>query len=149
MFYQVNGGTVMNVKFENTRLESSGDKGNNVGIVGTCLGGYFRDIVISKHTAKGYQATAGLIGLVSENTKPIYISRVYIDGQSNILGTSTRTAGIIGRIYHNDGEAKGVKTSEVHITDCHVSANIEGGGDGVSGIVGECDSNGNIIEQSE
>ena len=149
VFYQVNGGTVMNVKFENTRLESSGDKGNNVGIVGTCLGGYFRDIVISKHTAKGYQATAGLIGLVSENTKPIYISRVYIDGQSNILGTSTRTAGIIGRIYHNDGEAKGVKTSEVHITDCHVSANIEGGGDGVSGIVGECDSNGNIIEQSE
>lgn len=134
VFANVTGGTVMNVKFSNIKLTNTK---NNVGIVGMCNGGYFSNIVLSGVSAKGNQCTAGLIGIIREASFATYISQVYVDETCDMTGSSTRTAGLIGRIYRN-----GNGTAEVYVTDCLVRAKAEGTGTGVAGFVGEMDANG-------
>lgn len=146
LFYTVSGGTVMNIKFENIKLTNST---NYVGIVGICYGGYFHNIVLTKVVNKGTtnaaQCISGLIGVILQSNLATYISQVNVDSTCEITGLTTRTAGLIGRVYCETATG----TAEVYISDCIVSAKIEGTGTGVGGFIGEMDSNSCVSSNDE
>lgn len=122
VFYAVNGGTIMNIKFDNITLKSTGDKnGQKVGIVGTCYGGYFYNIQITNIDAYGTQRVAALIGQLNEGTAT-NIERVSVsnaEGSEKQLYASGGSVGaLVGLIQLSSGTSTN-RVIEVNISDCY------------------------------
>lgn len=125
VFYQVKGGTIMNVKFENIDLEGY----RVVAIVGTCYGGYFYNIAMKNINASGNQRVAALIGTVGETESvPVYIDQVSltndITNNTTCLIKATendsRSGGLIGLVQCEKNDDIG---SQIYISNCAVVTN--------------------------
>ncbi len=105
VFYKVNGGTIMNIKFVNTNISSTGQK---VGLVSECNGGYFYNIqLIGHNVSSSNQRVGGLIGFVMQDTDVnninayVFIEQVAVDNSDEkyadyMITGQQRTGGIIG-----------------------------------------------------
>ncbi len=156
----VEGGTLMNIKFDNIKINAAGDE---AGLVSTVKGGYFHNIAITKllvNNTNG-QRTGGLIAHVYEGATPTEVSQVSlinplpkldaageIDAAANgtdelyyIFGSGNRAGGIIGFVQTNNPM---VNSCVISISDCYVSSYIKCGGYSVSSIVGEYNENGQM-----
>lgn len=154
IFYDVVGGTIMNVKFDNIQLTGK----QRTGIVSSAHGGYFYNIAITNLLAYGNdQRTGGLIAHVYEGATPTEVSQVSIinpmpeynattgaldaskAGQYYIYGTGNRVAGIIGFIQ---GRNPITNNMVISVRDCYVESYIFCGGYSISAMVGEYNENG-------
>lgn len=136
IFRGVDGGTIMNVKFEEITLESNY---RSVALVGQCNGGYFYNIAMKNIALKGSQRVAGLIGNLNETpVVPVSIEQVSIDNDSSHKfvasgETDSRVGGLIGLIQC-EGTADSIG-SQVYIDNCFVHTDFEVAS-GVGGMVG-------------
>ena len=166
VFAQVNGGTIMNIKFDNISIvNNSTASTNRTGIVARNFGGYYHNIAITNLYVKGTTRVGGLIGQVYEGATPTEISQVSLinpvpelnaDGTINtqadgynadelyyITGNGNRVAGLVGFIQTNN-PIKGGGLS-VKIYDCYVESYIQQtSGSAISNIVAEYDENGQL-----
>ncbi len=125
VFYQVKGGTIMNVKFENIDLEGY----RVVAVVGTCYGGYFYNIAMKNINASGDQRVAALIGTVGETESvPVYIDQVSLTNDVSAETTclikatynDSRSGGLIGLVQCEKDDNIG---SQIYISNCAVVTN--------------------------
>ena len=159
LFYDVVGGTIMNIKFDNIQLTGK----QRTAIASSVHGGYFYNIAITNLYVYGNdQRTGGLIAHVYEGATPTEVSQVSIinpipvltasgeiDTQAAennkqlyyIYGSGNRAAGIIGFI-----QTKNPMTDNcvVYVKDCYVESYIKSTGYSVSSIVGEYNENGQM-----
>ena len=123
IFYEVDGGSIMNVKFDNITLKSTGDtNGQKAGIIGTCYGGYFYNIQITNIEIRSTQRSGALIAQLNQGSDT-YIERVSVvntDDTKRIEGLSS--GGIIGLIQIPSGAE--IRQIHVYIKDCHTHAQI-------------------------
>lgn len=143
LFNKVEGGTIMNIKFDNINLDASnGGAGNpfkQVGIVSRCYGGYFYNIQITDINVSGGQAVGALIGQLYENA-PSYIEKVSVtnsDDTKSLYGPGNSVGGIIGLIQANADPVK--DELRVYISDCYTNLKI-GDTRYCGGIVGRYDT---------
>ena len=129
IFYKINGGTIMNVKFDNLSINYSGAD-NKVGFVIECLGGDFYNIAFTNYSvSSSVQRVGGLIGHVGDSKGEgcdLTISQVSIvnDADHKISG-SQRVGGLIGFVQaygHN-----------INIDNCYVVSEIEASTTGEGG----------------
>ena len=160
IFNTITGGTIMNIKFNNIKLEGA----QRTAIVARSNGGYFHNIAITNLMVKGTsQRTAGLIGQVFEGATPTEISQLSLvnpmpvlndDGTIDttaeenkgqlyyITGNGNRVGGLIGLIQTNNPIRNNL---EIRISDCYVSSYIQQtSGSAISNIVAEYDENGQL-----
>ena len=156
LFSQVDGGTIMNIKFDKIVIDG---KDEVTGLVARSYGGYFHNIQITNIRVIGAkQRVGGLIAQVYDGATPTEVSQVSIvnplptltatgeiDTSANegelyyISADGNRAAGIIGFIQGNNP----IKNSIiVHVSDCYVESYIKSSGYSVSSIVGEYNENG-------
>lgn len=144
IFSKVEGGSIMNIKFDNITLDGknhvdSSKPFKQVGIVARSYGGYFYNIQITNIDARGGQSVGGLIGQIYENA-PTYVERVSVansDKTRLIDGPGNSVGGIVGLIQTNADPV--VSKFIVGFKDCYT--NLEVGHYRYSGgIVGRFDS---------
>ena len=161
VFARVEGGTIMNIKFDNIILSGS----QRTGIVARTAGGYFHNIAITNIMIKATsERTGGLIGQAFEGATPTEISQVSLinpipvlkaDGTIDtaaeknegqlyyITGNANRVGGIIGLIQPNNPIKGG--SLIIRISDCYVESYIQQtSGSAISNIVAEYDENGQL-----
>lgn len=124
VFYQLYGGTIVNVNFSDIKLNGK----QNVGIIGSAYSGYVANVRITNIDVKGVQRISALIGRAYEQIgAPLVIDRVSVINTDKTLtiegnGSSSRAAGILGFMQTNR-EPKSDKV-EVRISNCFVDAVI-------------------------
>lgn len=144
VFYKINGGTVVNINFENINLSGY----SKVGIFGQAANGYFENIKLRNiGIFASFQRAAALIGQVDyQNSTPLVIKRVSLINDDNVkIETKQRVAGIIGfsQIGSSSSPAAG-DFVDIRISDCYVDAIIDGSDTGqAGGIYGTFDSENN------
>lgn len=141
IFYRLDGGSVMNINFENIALEGN----NDVGIFGQAYSGYLANIGMKNIRAKGEERVGGLIGHAYEITgTPLIIDNVSLintDSEAVIFGTSKRAGGIIGFIQTNSGDSLKSHKVDVRISNCYVNAVIgDAAAEQFGGIIGDYDT---------
>lgn len=140
IFYQVDGGTIMNVKFHEISLTSTAQK---TGIVRECVGGYFYNIAITNLSiTAAAQRVGGLIGSVVQSNSPIYIEQVSLvnDAEHSITVSANRAGGIVGFIQPSSSASLNT-IIDVNISNCYVRTEISVTSEGGS-IVGTYHANG-------
>ncbi|MGN1373367.1 MAG: hypothetical protein ACI4VK_04895 [Candidatus Coproplasma sp.] len=124
VFYQLNGGTIVNVNFNDINLKGK----QNVGIIGSAYSGRVSNVKITNINIVGDQRIGGLIGRAYEQIgAPLIIDRVSVintDNTLRIMGTggSSRAAGIIGFMQNN--AAYKSDFIDIRISNCYVDAII-------------------------
>lgn len=137
VFYRVDGGTIMNVKFEDIDLEGY----RVVAIIGTCYGGYFYNIAMKNINVSGNQRVAALIGSVGETEKvPVSIDQVSLVNDLQFTEnplheftttnphmikateSDSRSGGLIGLVQCEKSDAIG---SQIYISNCAVVTNAQ------------------------
>ena len=137
IFYKIKGGSLINCKFENIKLNGDLNKSTRVAIVGQMSNGTIDNVQILNISARSYQSAAGLVGQTTGGVN--YISRVSLVNDENqvIEVTGKYCGGIVGNVQKDTSE----DILEVYIDNCFVDAVIGGKQDigGYSGgIVGRC-----------
>ena len=124
VFYRLDGGSVMNINFENISLEGSQD----VGIFGQAYSGYLANIRMKNIRSVGVQRIGGLVGHAYELTgAPLIIDNVSLintNSEARIYGTTSRAGGIVGFIQTNSGDSLKSFVVDVRISNCYVNAVI-------------------------
>lgn len=124
VFYRLDGGSVMNINFENISLEGSQD----VGIFGQAYSGYLANIRMKNIRSIGVQRIGGLVGHAYEQTgSPLIIDNVSLintESEAQIYGTTSRAGGILGFIQTNSGDSLKSFIVDVRVSNCYVNATI-------------------------
>ncbi len=139
MFYKVDGGTIMNVKFDNIDIKSDSTK---TALVSECTGGYFYNIQITNiNVLTSNQRAAGLIGHVNVGT-PLVIEQVSINNtkEDYKIKASQRVGGLIA--FSQAGSSYSSGAIDITISNCWVNAAIEGAYE-LGGIYGNYDCGNN------
>ncbi len=127
VFYKVNGGTIMNIKFDKISISSTNTK---TGIVSECEGGYFYNIQMTDIDINSTAARAGaLIGQISMGN--IYVEQVSLtNSDQHLIKGLFRVGGLIGF-------AQQTKSGyiDIEINNCLVNSKIEANYE-VGGIFG-------------
>lgn len=124
VFYQLYGGTIVNVNFNNIKLKGK----QNVGVIGSAYSGRVSNVKITNINVVGDQRIGGLIGRAYEQIgAPLVIDRVSVintDKTLTIKGTggSSRAAGIVGFMQNN--AANKSDFIDIKISNCYVDAII-------------------------
>lgn len=140
VFYKVDGGTIMNVKFDDIDIRSDATK---TALISECTGGYFYNIQITDiNVYTSNQRAAGLIGHVNVGT-PIEIDQVSINNtkEGYKIKGSQRVGGLIA--FSQAGSSYSSGAINVSITNCWVNAEIEGDYE-LGGIYGNYDCGNNL-----
>lgn len=146
IFYKLNGGTIMNVKFTNIKLMGNLVSSQYVGIVGQMVGGYLHNISINNITATGFQSVGGLIAKVcGENnyfTQISVINDYEFDEKYNLKEnhpyftvTTKYLGGIIGNVQKDTSES----IVKVYMSDCYADCYVGTGKDSggyIGGLIG-------------
>lgn len=120
VFCTVEGGTIMNIKFKDISITTTGIQ---VGIVGTVKGGgYFYNIALENISVRAAQRASALIGQISDTTDiPVTISQVSVVNDDSHELTSpdngSRIGGLIGYVQTS-------KKADIYIDNCYVSTDI-------------------------
>ena len=146
VFYRLDGGSVMNINFENISLEGSQD----VGIFGQAYSGYLANIRMKNIRSIGVQRIGGLVGHAYEQTgAPLIIDNVSLintDSEAQIYGTTSRAGGIIGFIQTNSGDSLKSFVVDVRISNCYVNATIGySSAEQFGGVVGTYDTSSQAV----
>ena len=127
VFYKVNGGTIMNIKFDKISISSTNTK---TGIVSECEGGYFYNIQMTDIGINSTAARAGaLIGQISMGD--VYVEQVSLtNSDQHLVKGLFRVGGLIGF-------AQQTKSGyiDIEINNCLVNSKIEANYE-VGGIFG-------------
>ena len=118
IFYKVDGGTIMNVKFDNISISATDTK---TGIVTECTGGYFYNIQITDIKINSTAARVGsLIGQVSSGY--VYVEQVSVNNTKDyVIKGLFRVGGLIG---FSQNSAAGSVT-EMIIKNCWVNSELQ------------------------
>ena len=65
MFYKLQNGTIMDIKFENISITGLKDTSKQIGIIGEMQGGYLKNIVATKIAAYGKESVGGIVGQIT------------------------------------------------------------------------------------
>ena len=124
IFYRLDGGSVMNIQFENITMEGTQD----VGIFGQAYSGYLANIRMKNIRATGVQRIGGLVGHAYEQKgAPLIIDNVSLintSSEARIYGTTSRAGGIVGFIQTNSGDSLKSFIVDVRVSNCYVNAVI-------------------------
>ena len=135
MFYEVDGGSIMNVKFDNITLQNTDER---AGIIGICYGGFFSNIQITNIDLKSSQRSGGLIAQLNQGSDT-YIDRVSVinnDDTKTIIGDKT-AGGILGLIQIPSSAS--IHKIHVYISNCYSDV-VVGNYQWCGGIVGRYDT---------
>ncbi|MDE7439736.1 MAG: right-handed parallel beta-helix repeat-containing protein [Clostridia bacterium] len=126
IFFRVKGGTVMNVKFNNISISSTGER---TGIVTECEGGYFYNIAMNNVDIQSSAPRVG--GLIAQiNSGYVYVEQVSLTNENDhLLKGSFRVGGIIGFSQNKE------KDINISVNNCYVNSKLEAGYE-VGGIFG-------------
>lgn len=141
VFFRLDGGSIMNVNFENISLEGSQD----VGIIGQAYSGYLSHIRMKNIRSVGVQRIGGLVGHVYEQSgEPLIVENVSLintSSEARIYGTTSRAGGILGFIQTNAGDSLKSHIVDVRVSNCYVNAEIGNtAAEQFGGIVGTYDT---------
>jgi hypothetical protein len=116
LFASLNGGTLMNVKFENLSFKNTAEK-QLAAIFAESNGGYIYNVQITNIDVYASARSAAVVGFCKSGDT--YIERVSVtnDAEHAIVGTDA--GGIVGLIQDSDGAHVGV-----YISTCLVNSNI-------------------------
>ena len=144
VFYKLQSGTIMNVKFDNISIENINiTNGKQVGIIGEMQGGYVHNVHASNINAFGKEGVGGIIGAVTGAVN--YISQCSFDNTHISENEATKdyklsvknkyVGGIVGNAQKNSDQDK----LELHIENCIAIGTIGDGEDAAGntgGIIG-------------
>ena len=149
VFYKLEGGTVMDVYFDNISLAGDGTVSKQVGIIGELCGGYVHNVHATKVSSTGKESIGGIIGQITggENTVSLCslvnpsipentqntVEAYNEANQYKIAAKNKYAGGIIGNGQKNSDQ----DTFKLTIKSCYVSAIIGDGGDagGNTGLI--------------
>lgn len=135
MFTNLNGGTIMNVMFENISITSGVQE---TGIIGRSYGGYIHNVLISNiNISTTASRIGGLIG--RQYAGDIYITQVALinDDSHKLQTTGEDIAGFIGLMQSSSDN---VTMGTINIADCYVDTEITATGRYVGGVVSRFDT---------
>ncbi|MDE5714535.1 MAG: right-handed parallel beta-helix repeat-containing protein [Anaeroplasmataceae bacterium] len=138
VFYKLENGTIMNVKFSNISITNHTSNAKLVGVVGAMNGGYISDIDLNNvsvvATSKSSTCVGGLVGQVIGGVN--YIDHIVLQNDENqvITAGNKYIGGIVGNAQMDSGMAQ----LKLYVSYCVVRANLgdETNGGCVAGIVG-------------
>ena len=139
MFYKIQNGTIMNVKFNNISITNNNlSSGKQVGIIGEMSGGYVHNVKANNINAYGKEGIGGIIGSITGGVN--YISNCQFDNTNapegyKIAAKNKYAGGIIGNCQKNSDQER----IELHIDNCVVLGTIGDGqdaGGNTGGIIG-------------
>jgi len=139
VFYKVDGGTIMNIKFNEVNINSEKPK---TGLISECTGGYFYNIQMNEiNVSTKDQRAGGLIGHVNVGT-PVNIEQVSINNtkEDYKIQATQRVGGLIG--FSQAGSSNASGNIDITITNCLVNAHIYGDYE-LGGIFGNYDCGNN------
>ena len=119
VFYKISNGTVMNVNFNNIKLQGDKESGKQIGIIGVMIGGYVFDVHGTNISCNGSQEVGGIIAKLGGGTNyveqcslinPIPEERRTVEAldtnlQYAISTTKKYAGGIIGNIQIESTES--------------------------------------------
>ncbi len=80
MFYKLQNGTIMDIKFENISITGLKDTSKQIGIIGEMQGGYLKNVIATKIAAYGKESVGGIVGQITGGnntiTKCIFINPI-------------------------------------------------------------------------
>lgn len=147
IFYKLEGGTIMNVVFENISIINTNASGKLIGIIGAMNGGYVSNISMTNISAVGEGISSGSVGaLIGQIIAGVnYIDHITLinDENQQISCGNKYAAGVVGNIQLDSGYSE----AETYISYCNIQANIGDGNDSggcTGGVVGRTknDTNG-------
>ena len=153
IFFKVSNGTVMDVKFDNIKLEGNDDS-KQVGIIGELLGGYVHNVKATNVAAKGKESVGAIIGQVTGGANTVTncslvnpvndkktLEEVNAANNYKIQVKNKYAGGIIGNAQKNNELEKSLDFLTLNISNCFVDAIIGDGNDAagnVGSILGRC-----------
>ena len=142
VFYQLTGGTIMNLNVNEMSIKDTTSSATQVGFVGEMRGGYLHKIQLTNVSLYAYDSAGALVGKVSGGYNYITecqlinpIPEDYNDTEYVIGVKNKYAAGLVANVQANSDSA----VNHLYISDCAVLANIGDGLDGagnLGGIVG-------------
>ncbi|MDE7163238.1 MAG: right-handed parallel beta-helix repeat-containing protein [Clostridia bacterium] len=147
LFRLVQGGSIMNVTFENIVIEDTLGKAERTGIVATMRGGYLGNIVVHNCDVTGIARVGALVGQIlteaSDGHNTTIIDRISVtsdkDASGNYLhkvyATNQRVGAVVGYIQAGNAAYYNV----VYISNCFVDTYIKADASYCGGVLGRCD----------
>jgi len=92
IFKQVNGGTIMNVTFENITINDAGPK---TGIIALMYGGYVSNVKVHNISLTSTQRAGGLIGQIiakGDNTNTTYVNKIEVINDEEYVEATVTSA---------------------------------------------------------
>lgn len=131
VFYKIKKGTIMNVSFENIKLNAI-ETASLSGIVGQMCGGYIHNVSLKNISATG--GSTGGAALVGQVTGEVnYITQVSLvnDENSEISVSNKYCGGLVGNMQKDSDQSR----VELYMSNCYINA-IVGNGKDSGGYIG-------------
>lgn len=147
LFRLVQGGSIMNVTFEDIVIEDTLGKAERTGIVAVMRGGYLGNITVHNCDVTGIARVGALVGqIITESSDVVntsIIDRISVTSDKNddgeylhkVYATNQRAAAIVG--YIQAGNA--AYSNTVYISNCFVDTFIQADTSYCGGVVGRFD----------
>ena len=134
IFYQLKGGTIMNVNFDSITIKGTASSDQASGIVGQMNGGYIHNVDLTNISVLAKASVGGLVGQVIGDIN--YITEVSLVNpmEKGYISGSKYIGGLVGNIQKGTEQSK----VELYMSNCYVNAYIGDHSDSgyIGGIIG-------------
>ena len=140
---RLTGGTIMNLNFDNIKIEGKSetkDVAERVGIIGRMYGGYVHNVDVTNISLYGYRRIGAIVGHVSDGDN--YFSEISIVNDNNhiITGSNSKDGQDIGGIIGLVQNDSSVKEMSINVSDCYIRADLGSGNSRYTGgVIGRAD----------
>lgn len=147
LFRLVQGGSIMNVTFEDIVIEDTLGKAERTGIVAVLRGGYLGNITVHNCDVTGIARVGALVGQIITESQDVQntsiIDRISVTSDKNdsgeylhkVYATNQRAAAIVGYIQAGNAAYSNV----VYISNCFVDTFVQADTSYCGGVVGRFD----------
>ena len=140
---RLTGGTIMNLNFDNIKIEGKSetkDVAERVGIIGRMYGGYVHNVDVTNISLYGYRRIGAIVGHVSDGDN--YFSEISIVNDNNhiITGSNSKDGQDIGGIIGLVQNDSSVKEMSINVSECYIRTNLGSGNSRYTGgVIGRAD----------
>lgn len=140
---RLTGGTIMNLNFDNIKIEGKSetkDVAERVGIIGRMYGGYVHNVDVTNISLYGYRRIGAIVGHVSDGDN--YFSEISIVNDNNhiITGSNSKDGQDIGGIIGLVQNDSSVKEMSINVSECYIRTDLGSGNSRYTGgVIGRAD----------
>lgn len=140
---RLTGGTIMNLNFDNIKIEGKSetkDVAERVGIIGRMYGGYVYNVDVTNISLYGYRRIGAIVGHVSDGDN--YFSEISIVNDNNhiITGSNSKDGQDIGGIIGLVQNDSSVKEMSINVSECYIRTDLGSGNSRYTGgVIGRAD----------